>query len=123
MRTSLPSTKTASGNLPDPLKGRDEGPSSVTSAVLEGQLQEERAGRKTERFFFIFALTLLADAILIKFLADVVATLFIILLSTVLILGLAHWLEVPQVIRPLERLFDRFMKEQKKPTEEENGED
>lgn len=115
MQTSLPSTKSESANPVEALKGRDEGPSSVTAAVLESQLQEERANRKTERFFFIFAVTLLADAILIKFLEDWLATLFIIVFSIILILGLAHWLEVPQVIRPLERLLDKVMKEKKTP--------
>jgi hypothetical protein len=46
---------------------RDRGPSAVSAAVLEALLEEEKAQRKVERFFWIVPITILASCILVKF--------------------------------------------------------
>jgi len=81
---------------------RDAGPSSTTSAVLESQLSEEKAERRVERFFFIFAVSILLDVIFFKFLDSGWAFTVITVLVLIMLVGVANWMEVPWVVRHLE---------------------
>jgi hypothetical protein len=88
---------------------KDKGPSAESAAVLESRLEEERAQRKIERFFWIMAITILFDCILFKLLASPFPEGFVALLSLILIIGCAQWLEVPYVSHYLDRAFNHFL--------------
>jgi hypothetical protein len=90
------------------IQKRDSGLSASTSAALEPRLQQEKSERRIERFFWILAVTILGDCILMKFMDSVFSSLFIILLSLVLLIGMAQWLQVPWIVRHLEALLARY---------------
>lgn len=87
-------------------RARDEGPSSTTAAVLESQIQEERAQRRCERFFWALAVLGLVS-VMMSALAPWHASLLCLLFSLLIAIGLAKWLEVPFIVAHLERWFDR----------------
>jgi hypothetical protein len=88
---------------------RDNSPSAYSAAELESRLEEEKSQRKKERFFWIFAVVLLADCILFKFLDSAAPSIFLSLLSVVMLIGCANWLEVAIVHAYLDRVFARFL--------------
>ena len=69
------------------------GPTSLSAAVLESQLAEERVGRKHERFYLSFVIIVLAICILIKFLDGGFLTAFMLFAFGILLLGAlaSHW--------------------------------
>jgi hypothetical protein len=87
---------------------KDRGPSAVSAAALELLLEEEKAQRKIERFFWVLPMTILGSGILIKMVDSIPYTLFIIIISIVLLIGFASWLEVPWILIYLEKAFARF---------------
>jgi hypothetical protein len=104
---SLPNTKSGSPTdisteIEAVVAPRDEGPSSTTSAVLESQLSGERAERRVERFFFLFVIAIMFDAILYKYLDNGWAFTVLTVMILILLIGVANWLEVPWVVRHLE---------------------
>jgi hypothetical protein len=92
--------------------------SAYSVVQLESLLEEEKAQRRIERFFWIFGLTILFDCILFKFLDASFPESFIIALSIILLIGLAKWLEVPFVAIYLDRAFTRFMGRQRGKSED-----
>lgn len=75
-------------------------------ATLEGQLQSEIEDRKEERFIWIFALTILADVIILPIISW--ATVFIFILQVVFLIAVARWLGVDSVVVILERIANRY---------------
>jgi hypothetical protein len=69
---------------------------------LESQLSGERAERRVERFFFLFVISILFDAILYKYLDSGWAFTVLTVMILILLIGVANWLEVPWVVRHLE---------------------
>lgn len=98
------------GDLPAVLSKRDDGASSTAKAQVETELAEEKAERKRERFFYLTGIIVLVDCILFKFLDANLPNLFIVLVSLAIMIGLANWLEVPWVVRPLEAILAKFSK-------------
>ena len=84
-------------------------PSSKGAAALESQLEELKSEQKIERFFWILAVVILSDVIVFKFEDAWTSNIFVGLLSLVMLIGCARWLEVPWVYIPLARIFDRFI--------------
>ena len=100
----------AQGSPPDVpivLQSRDSvQPIEKAAAALEEQLGQLRAERKVERFFWILTVSGILNAFLDSFIPwGAAATLL--LFSLILLIGAARWLEVPWVVRHLERWFDR----------------
>ena len=81
---------------------------SFSAAILEKALQHETDQRKTERFFWILACCLLFDAIIISFAG--LAVIFIFLMELVLLIGLATWLDVDFVKKPLQEIFEKYVR-------------
>src|SRR5712671_6235387 len=71
--------------------------------VLADNLQREIDARKTERFFWIFACSMLSYAIIVKMLDSAIAATAIFVLMIVFLLGMAVWLGVDHVVILLER--------------------
>ena len=86
---------------------RPDKPDATSSAasLLESQIANEEAERRKERFFWIFAITTMINAgvVLVN---DSLAVILIFLMSIVFLMGMANWLEVPLVVRNLERLLN-----------------
>ncbi|GAB0117474.1 hypothetical protein Acid7E03_15460 [Acidisoma sp. 7E03] len=87
---------------------KESTPSALSAAALESRLEEEKAQRKIERFFWLLGVTVLIDCILFKFEGTVLPNAFIILISLVFLIGCARWLEVPWVYVFLVQCFNRF---------------
>src|SRR4051794_25223522 len=68
--------------------------SDETAASLERLLQAERDHRNEERFFWIFALTIITDVLFFKFLDSALVSVPLFLLEIVFLIGLAGWLGV-----------------------------
>jgi hypothetical protein len=85
----------------------------ISAAKLEGALRHESDQRKTERFFWIFALIIAADALVSVVSAK--ALFGLVPLQLIILLGLAHWLEVDFVKKPLQQMLDRLSGDKKKP--------
>lgn len=64
-----------------------------------------------ERFFWILVTTALADCILFKFLDAVALDVFVSLISLVLLIGCAAWLEAPFVGVYLDRMFTKLLRD------------
>ena len=78
----------------------------VAAAGLELQIEQLRAERKIERFFWLFALVAITTTFIVSFVPwGAGATL--VLFALIFLIGAARWLEVPWVARHLERWFDR----------------
>jgi hypothetical protein len=106
-----PASKPDTSNQIDRLvEQKDSGPSATSAAALELKLEEEQSQRKIERFFWILLSTILGDCVLFKFLDSAGGNLFVGLLSLILLIGCAHWLEVPWVHLQLDRLFNRLVR-------------
>jgi hypothetical protein len=69
---------------------------------LESQLSDERAQRRVERFFFLFVIAILFDAMLSKYLDSGWAFTVLTVLILILLIGVANWMEVPWIVRHLE---------------------
>ncbi len=103
-------SKPAISNQIDPLlESRDRGPSATSSAALEADLEQARSERRTERFPWILLSTILADCILFKFENSWAPNTFIGLLSLVLLVGCARWLDLPWVAIYFDRMFNRLI--------------
>ena len=101
------------------LSKREVGPSTETSAVLEAQLAQEKAERKKERFFSLFAFILVADyyvGINAGWWPYTVVT----ILLVIFLIGMANWMEVPWVVRHLEALFAMLSRRLSGKTDEGN---
>lgn len=87
---------------PDPPTKTD-----LSAAILERALRHESDERKTERFYWILAVSLLSNVL------AVAATGWILVafvpLQLIMLLGLAHWLEVDFIKKPLQQLLDRYL--------------
>jgi hypothetical protein len=93
----------------DQLTGqRDRGPSAKSAAALESLLEEEKAQRKIERFFWIAPIIVLSSCILIKFIDSWMWTAYVILMSIVLLIRVCKMAEVLWIIVYLDRIFTRF---------------
>lgn len=124
MTTSNESTTTASkprANAKDNsfFPPRKADAASRSAAVLESQLQEEKAERRIERFFWIFGLTVLSDVLIYKILDSNFIFILFFSLELAGLIALANWLEVPWIVRPLEALFNRYLGQTTAPKEEE----
>jgi hypothetical protein len=97
---------------------RDRGPTAITAAILESQLEQEKAQRKIERFFWILPLTVLGSGMLVKLVNSFLFTAFIIVIAIVSLIGFARWLEVPWILIYLERAFARFSQSSGRPPPE-----
>jgi hypothetical protein len=64
------------------------------------------------------AVTVLVDCILFKFLDGVGTSLFVSVISLILLLGVAQWLQVPWVVIHLEALLARLQKSKDKDSDE-----
>ena len=80
-----------------------------TAAQLERQLQHEQDARKTERFFWIFALSGLVYAVLVHMANSAVAAAGLFLLLVIFLFGIAAWCGVDHVRVLLERLFNKYL--------------
>jgi hypothetical protein len=98
-----------SNQIENLLAQRDHGRSAESAAALESKLEDEKSQRKIERFFWILAVMILADCVLFKLLDSTFSDIFIALLSLILVIGCAKWLEVPYVGQYLDRTFDRML--------------
>ena len=78
------------------------------AAVLEQALRHEAGQRKTERFFWIFALIGMIDVLV--GVVNAWALTMLVPFELILLLGLANWLDVDFVKRPLQQLFERHIK-------------
>lgn len=76
----------------------------LSAAFLERALREESDQRKTERFFWIAICMILFDTIAAALNAWSLTILFP--LEVGLLIGLANWLEVDFVKKPLQQLLD-----------------
>lgn len=76
------------------------------AAALQEQLELQRTERKQERFFWFFAVTALANVIVGSLAPWYAASIFVLFSLTGLV-ALASWLEVPWIVRHLERWLDR----------------
>jgi hypothetical protein len=138
--TSLQSTPTGLGTDRSPPSDRlvrpltTIEPSSKGAAALESQLEGVQAERKIERFFWILAVVILSDCVIFKFviLSDCVifkfedawtSNTFVGLLSLVLLIGCARWLEVPWVYIPLVRIFNKAIGDRPSPPGGERAEE
>jgi hypothetical protein len=100
---------------------KENTPSALSSAALEALLEQEKAQRNIERFFWVTVVTVMLSAILAKLVDSVVYTIFITLVSIAVIMGFAKWLEVPFILPYLERIFRRVsgtMQNVSEPSEE-----
>ncbi|TAK48526.1 MAG: hypothetical protein EPO23_07830 [Xanthobacteraceae bacterium] len=88
-------------------------PIDVTAAALASQLQREQDHRKTERFFWVFACSMMGYAILVKMMDSNAATAVLSILLVVFLLGAAAWLGVDHVVILLERIFSKWVSEKK----------
>jgi len=86
-------------------------------------LEEAKANHKIERFFWILTVTILTDCTLFKLMDSGFPDLFIALLSLILIIGCAQWLEVPYVGVYLDRVFTRFLSVKSHPQKPEDPEE
>lgn len=80
-------------------------PVEKAAAALQEQLERHRTERKQERFFWFFAMTALANVI-VGSLAPWLPTVIFFLFSVTGLVALASWLEVPWIVRNLERMLD-----------------
>jgi len=87
-----------------------------TAAALELRLQREVDARKEERFYWICGLTILADVIFFKFLESTFAWSVIVTIELPILIGLAGWLGVDHVAVFLEKVFHKYLKEEKSET-------
>jgi Mn2+/Fe2+ NRAMP family transporter len=83
----------------------------LTAAALAEQLQREIDNRKTERFFWIFACSMLLYVFAVKLLDSSFAPLALFLLLIIFLIGIAAWQGVDTVVILLHRLFNRWMPE------------
>ena len=110
--TSSKSTKRASSSseaFQQLEKTSTPGPLDQTAAALERALAEEVDGRRGERFFWIFACSLLSYAIIVKMMDNIAATIGVFLLLVVFLVGVAAWCGVDHVRVLLERVFNKYM--------------
>ena len=77
------------------------------AATLEFRLQREADLRREERFGWIFAISLLADALVFPNLGWSVVPVF--LLQVVFLIFMARWLGIDAVVILLERIFDKYI--------------
>lgn len=87
----------------------DAGPSAASIARLESKLEDEKAQHRIERFFWVFAVSILTDCILFKFLGSGAASLMLALATLTFLTAFARWSEVPWVVYYLDRIFDRLV--------------
>jgi len=80
---------------------------------LEEQIQREREERRTERFFWIFALTIAFDAILFSHIGWA-GSLAIFLLELIFLIGMAKWMGIDIVVVLLQRLLDKYLADKSK---------
>jgi hypothetical protein len=127
--TSLQSTPTGLGTDRSPPSDRlvrpltTIEPSSKGAAALESQLEGVQAERKIERFFWILAVVILSDCVIFKFEDAWTSNTFVGLLSLVLLIGCARWLEVPWVYIPLVRIFNKAIGDRPSPPGGERAEE
>jgi hypothetical protein len=79
------------------------------AAVLESRLQNQIDSSKKERFFWIFAVTILSDPLVYKLFDGSVWFIIPIILQVVFLIGMADHLGVERVAVPLQLLFDRLL--------------
>ncbi len=79
-------------------------------------MQREVDARKEERFYWICGLTILADVIFFKFLESTFAWSVIVTIELPILIGLAGWLGVDHVAVFLEKVFHKYLKEEKSET-------
>lgn len=79
------------------------------AATLESRLQSQIDSSKKERFFWIFALSLLADPLIYKLFDGSIWFGVALLLQVVFLIGMADHLGVEKVAIPLQLVFDRLL--------------
>ena len=79
----------------------------IDSSLLKQRLAHEIEGRRTERFYWVFALIIVLDVIVFPQLGWVLFWIF--LLQVIFLIGLARWLHIDPVVVLLQRLFDRHL--------------
>ena len=79
-----------------------------TISQLENSLQANNSERRTERFFWIFLSTSFLNVIIGSLAPGPVWSIFLIL-SIILLIGCARWMEIPWIVTHLERLFNRLI--------------
>jgi hypothetical protein len=123
---NIPTASAADRSLP--IERLVHPPSTIDSsakgaAALESQLEGLQAERKIERFFWILGVVILADCVMFKFEDAWTSNTFVGLLSLVLLIGCARWLEVPWVYISLVRIFDKIMRDKPSSSNNEPGEE
>ncbi len=90
-------------------------PIDQSAAALEAAYQNEQDKRREERFFWICVTSFFVDTTLFPGFAWHV-NLMLFLFQIALLLALAKWLGLENVAVPLERLFNRYLAENRKKT-------
>lgn len=75
--------------------------------MLELALRHEADERKTERFFWITGGIVMFDALVCAI--NVWSLAGLVPIELIILIGLAHWLEVDFVKKPLQELFDKHI--------------
>lgn len=81
----------------------------LTAAALERQLQREIDSRSTERFFWIFATSVLVYGIIVRMMDNGPAAVGLFLLLIVFLIGAAAWCGVDNVRILLERIASKYL--------------
>lgn len=102
---SVPATKPLDGEV------LDANPSATdnVAAQLESDLQQERDSRREERFYWIFALVVVANVPIFGSMPSIAALVATFLLELVLLIGLADWLGVDRVKVLLEKIYAKWL--------------
>lgn len=89
-------------------KGASDSRLAESGASLEEALQAERDNRRTERFLWVSALSIVTLA---QFAATLpwYAMLMVFVLTLVLLIGMASWCGVEAVAVPLDRCLNRYL--------------
>lgn len=109
MPTSHPNTQPAETSWPRRVFSSSDGVSATESAAaaLEAYIEQQKTERKQERFFCLFTVCALINT-LISALTTWHTWLVLMLFTLILLIGVATWLEVPWVVRHLERWLERL---------------
>jgi hypothetical protein len=112
-QTETSSTNTAHGSPSSGFEKLEQTapvePVDITAATLADNLQKEIDARKTERFFWIFACSMLAYVIAVKMMESATATAALFVLLVVFLLGAAAWLGVDHVVILLDRVLAQWL--------------
>lgn len=78
-----------------------------TAAILERRVQQEVENRRTERFYWIFAVTMLIEACILPHISWFGVPVF--LMALVFLIAMAKSSGIDSVVVLLQRLFDKYI--------------